>query len=184
MQRQVVRKGGEYLFCPKKGCITSSRLSLVEQGVLDALQKHFEKLCLKVDEVQKKPNQDYSAVLQTAEQELQNVQKQINRLHDLLEQGVYTIDTFLSRQKTLMQKQNEIRDSLEAIRKKQAARRQPDYSAMCQKIQYVLETYRNCDRQKQNQLLKSVIATGVYSKEKGSGPNGFQVDLTIKPLYL
>ena len=184
MQRQLIRKGGEYLFCQKKGCIVSSKLSFVEEGVLNSLEKHLTKLQIKMNQLPNETSDLYTIPLQTAEQELKNIETQLNRLHDLLEQGVYTIDTFLSRQKTLLQKQIEIQDTIYTIRCKQEECQQPDYKTMYQKIQHVLEAYPNCDFQQRNLLLKSVIDSGTYFKEKGSSPNGFQVELTLKRLYL
>lgn len=184
MQRQLIRKGGEYLFCQKSGCMVSSKLSLVEEGVLKALQNHLAELKIKMNQQKSECKDNYSIPLQTAGQELKNTETQLNRLHDLLEQGVYTIDTFLSRQKILLQKQSEIQDSIEIMKQKQQAHQHPDYKTMYQNIQHVLESYSDCDFQQRNFLLKSVIESGVYFKEKGSSPNGFQVEITLKRLYL
>ena len=89
MQRQLIRKGGEYLFCQKKGCMVSSKLSFVEEGVLNSLKKHLTELQIKMNQLPNETSDLYTIPLQTAEQELKNIETQLNRLHDLLEQGVY-----------------------------------------------------------------------------------------------
>ena len=84
--------------------MVSSKLSFVEEGVLNSLKKHLTELQIKMNQLPNETSDLYTIPLQTAEQELKNIETQLNRLHDLLEQGVYTIDTFLSRQKTLLRK--------------------------------------------------------------------------------
>ncbi len=180
LQRQLVRKGGEYLFCPRKGCMVSSQLPLVEEGVLRALRDHLAELDLNIKQPPQEPNDRYAAPLQAAESERKKIETQRSRLHDLLEQGIYTIDTFLSRQAQLVQKQADLQRTIQTLVEKQQSHRHPDYRAMHRNIRHVLDTYPNSDAAQRNFLLKSVVQSGVYWKEKGSPPNGFRVELTLK----
>jgi Site-specific recombinases, DNA invertase Pin homologs len=179
MQRQVIRNGGAYLMCQKPGCMVSSSLPLVEQAVLQELRNNLEQLPVGQQESADPAADRNEEALAAIESERQTVHGQLDRLHDLLEQGVYDIDTFLARQAALNQKLSKLDNAQKSI----IVTPRIDYEKMSIAIQDVLATYQSCTPQKQNLLLKSVVDRVVYDKEKGAKPGEFRLKLYLQPLY-
>ena len=187
MQRMRTRGPGHpyYLNCVKKGCMVSSKLEFVETAILKALHAQFQDCIAKAESSAKEAAQDnYAPLLSAAEQELRQLHIQRDKLHDFLEQGVYDIDTYLSRQKTLAEKIAAVTDSIAELQARQANIRYIDYRATADRIHTVLDQYEPATAQTRNQLLKSVIEKAVYNKQKGAKPNDFQLSVTFRNLYL
>lgn len=184
MQRQVIRKGGEYLFCPKKGCMVSSSLPLVEKAVLDFLRAYV----VAIDAAGQKEADDpqetmhYKEALEGIEADRATVNRQLAKLHDLLEQEVYTIDDFMARREALRQKLEKLANSQEIIEKKIRASRKPNLKKLRDMICSLLAAYGTAEPQQRNLLLKGVITKIIYRKEKGAPPDGFTLDFELKML--
>lgn len=121
--------------------------------------------------------------LSLLEKESTELNKQKNNLHDLLERGVYDIDTYLERTHILSTKTDEnkkaIASTLELIEKEESIN--INYSEIAVSIKMVLENYRKTDDVKlKNFLLKSVIDEIVYFKEKNKRTAKFEIDIKLK----
>lgn len=188
MQRIRSRGAGHpyYLNCVKKGCMVSSRLDFVETAILKALRSQFNACTAKTSSALPKEDapDNYAAILAAAENDLQQLNSQRNKLHDLLEQGIYDIDTYLSRQKMLSERIAAVSESIAELQAQQAKIRYIDYHATADQIHAVLDRYSAATCQEQNQLLKSVIEKAVYNKQKGAKPNEFQLNIAFRNLYL
>nr|WP_319488455.1 recombinase family protein [uncultured Caproiciproducens sp.] len=180
MQRQVIRRGGSYLLCQKPGCMVSSSLPLVESAVLNELKDSLQRL--KLIQETTVPPQEYksSEILSTIDSEMKTTAGQIEKLHDLLEQGIYDLNTFLTRQTHL----NEKTAKLQEVRNSVLFMPRVDCYKMSQTINHVLAAYESATLQKKNLLLKSIIDKIVYFKEKGAKPAQFTLELYLKPLCL
>ena len=84
----------------------SSHLYLVEERLLEALSAWLEDY--KVEIEQEKENKSEVELIERAliecDNELITLKKQLNNLHDLLEQEIYTTDKFLERSKLIDEK--------------------------------------------------------------------------------
>jgi len=86
-----------YLICPKKGCIKSTMFDLVEKALLDAIKQELCNIKIKESNNVANNSLELQDALQQVKKELAQVIVQKNKLHDLLELNVYTIDVFLDR---------------------------------------------------------------------------------------
>lgn len=180
MQRQIVRKGGALLLCPKRGCMVGSYLPLVEKAVVRGLRAKLEDLRMHSGEEAEDPGQN-AVMLASIDHERRMVRKQIDRLRDLLEQGVYTIEVYVARQKLLDEKLAMLD---EAEKEFLSRSKKPDLKAQHAAIQNTLSLYDSLDAQGRNKLLKTVIDKIVYRKGKGAKPEDFQLDFFFTPFYL
>lgn len=181
MQRQVIRKGGAYLMCPKRGCMVSSALPLIEKAVLTELRDKVKSILVDAGTAAAQIDLKYEETVKLIEAERQTIERQSNRLHDFLEQGVYTVDVFLQRQKLL----NDRLEKLELSRKQLTRKHKPqDFRAQASAIETVLNLYEQSSPQKRNELLKTVISKVVYSKQKGAKPGEFNLEFFFTPFYL
>lgn len=181
MQRLGCR-GGPLLICLKKGCNVSSRLEYVEEAILQQLKQEGEQMRLSLKSGKVSPLPDSrKAEIPMIERELKKLQGQLGKLHDLVEQGVYDIPTFVSRRDELQARIDNLenRKKKALLRETRTVNTEKVYSAICK----VLELYPAASPQERNALLKSVIESAAYEKGKGSAPKEFKVALSLKMQY-
>lgn len=164
MQRQKTKNDEVYLICINKKCkVVSSRLEYVEKAVLDGIKNELEQLSSKLKDKDIKQYYDYVLALKNVEAEIKTVEHQKAKLHDLLEQEVYDIDTFLSRQNVLSQKEIKLEDAKKMLIDK-TTRGRLDTETMRKNLKSVLESYSSANAQEKNMLLKSILEKAVYHK--------------------
>ncbi|MED0961831.1 recombinase family protein [Bacillus paramycoides] len=156
-----------------KGIQKGSSLALVEQRILDGLKQIIESFEIQENMVQKKKSENSILLQQKAlekkEQQTNDLQKQKNRLHDLLEKGVYDIETFLERQKSIVIRLKTTQEEIEKIEYeiKHVLEREKHIHEFVPKIKTVLEAYYATeDIEKKNLLLKSVLEKATYLRNK------------------
>lgn len=176
MQR-MLSKGVPYLICVRKGCMVSSRLDLVEHGLIDALSSVRKELVLSDGEHQNPHDDSAEAALRA---ELRTVQTQLDKLHDLLEQGVYDTQTFISRRTALADRMQNIEHQLTLTEQPKRLNRK----AMADRITDIIRLYDDSEPSARNFLLKSCVDKVVYDRKKGSKPGDFSLDVQLIPLYI
>lgn len=177
-----------HLICQNRLCDNkSTRFEFVEQRLLDVLQEwlsnykaHWKK--------HKNPSPASEAIelrkaaLVAVERELSELEKQKERLHDLLERGIYDEDTYLERSQILADRIEAAKESLinaEAALDIEIKRAQAQQEII-PKVESVLKLYhRTEDINKKNALLKSVVESAVYRKERHQV--GDEFELVILP---
>jgi site-specific DNA recombinase len=177
LQRQAIRGGGAYLVCHKRGCMVSSSMELVESAVLQELEPNLRQISLE----QKNPaNRTVSnGILNTIEVNRKTIQFQIEKLHDLLEQGIYDNNTFIERQSIL----NKKIVNLEHAKNRITIDSNNNSNFLSNEIQSAFSLYQLFDAGGKNLILKSVIDKIIYCKEKGSKPAQFSLNIYLKPLF-
>ncbi len=175
MQRRPLRDGEAYLICQKRGCMTASPLHAVEDAVLKAVKEQLGPLELQISAL---PEKGAESGRENLEAGRQNLLRQMERLHDLLEQGVYTPEIFLARRELLRKKLEKLES---------AGRNSPggpeSHEAEKPFPQSLEELYAAMDAHGKNLLLKSLIEKIVYSKEKGAKPNEFRLEIFFPPFF-
>ncbi len=169
-----------HLLCATKGCCSSSRLDYVEQAVLESISEKLKEL--KANRTSKKPTVNYKPMLASIEKELATVAQQKDSLYDLLEQGVYDIQTFTERSNKLALRYAELQNEQKEINSKIEVQQAQDIDLIINRIENVLKLYKTSTPAMQNQLLKSILTGGTYYKEKGWQPNQFVLELNYKDL--
>ena len=181
MQRMVM-KGTPYLLCTRPGCCASTRFALVEERVLEYLERTLEQLTL--SPAAALAGRDTSVLetsLETVRKELAATQRQKSRLYELLELNEYDIPTFRERMEAVRTKQATLeRKEADTLRILQDAKT-ADPAALAAKIKYVLDHYSTSDAAQKNALLHSVIQTVLYHKEKKTKPTTFYLDFVLVP---
>lgn len=150
------------IMCPTAGCCMSASQAAVEQIFLDGMEQALAALKA-VSPSSPPPPGLPSGAADTARAEITRLNGQLSKQHDLLEQGAYDLDTFLSRR-------DEINARIEAAQALiDSSAHPPSVEVIVERLQNVLERYREGSPYERNQLIKSVIARATYSKPKGSG---------------
>jgi site-specific DNA recombinase len=179
-----------YLRCASAGCRGVQKMSafaLVEESLLESLTELLEDLAIESRQEQVVDVSDvpYKRLLiEKKGQELSELTAQKSNLHDLLERGIYDIDTFMDRQKNITERietlQDEVRNIESEIRKEEL--RNESVNEIYPQLQYVLTEYPVAkSTERKNELLKSVLDKVVYLRKPEWKKQGdFELDLYTK----
>ncbi len=186
------KKSGQktQLICPNTNCKNvSSYLDLVELKLIQALKQWLEEYKFKVEnrpKENKKENmrlQAYREALKNADKRLNETEKQLSQLHDLLEQGIYTIEKFMERSKVLEARAAEMREAKGIAEKGIEAEEQREIAQVqtIPTMTHVLSVYdEESDPARKNELLRTVLDKVVYTKEKGGRWSGVSDQFTLE----
>ncbi|AUS09617.1 recombinase family protein [Laceyella sacchari] len=178
----------QYLTCDRNGagCTNkSSRLDLVEEHILNQLRQwltHY-KMTIEPSEIadaeKGKKVETYLLLEKNLRQEIAHLQTQQEKLHDLLERGIYDETTFLKRSQSIT---NRLQVAEAALKRVEADIRQEQSASAClqskvSEIEHVLDVYPAAETYQQNQLLKLILDKCVYLKEKHQKNDEFELQL-------
>lgn len=161
------------LLCSVNYCDNvSSPLHMVEAAVLEGLAMWLTEYKLKwsASEPTVAPESGVKAkgrILAKQRAELATLRKQSDNAHDLLEQGVYTVDTFLERNKSLTARIAECTASIAALEDEiaQFDDNAKTYTELVPKVERLLEVYDSVeDAKTKNEMLKEVLSRVDYLK--------------------
>lgn len=177
--------------CLTRGCsCVSAPIYLVEELIIDFLRGWLARYKLSLDA--DTPTNDYQQKLckksiDKLSADIKKIDAQIDKTYDLLEQGIYTVDIFTERNKTLTAQKSELIDKQAALQLSLADMQKADklkYDIVPQ-VELVIDTYDLCTTAEQkNNLLKSVISRIDYAKDtpnrRGNADNAnFTLDISV-----
>lgn len=183
--------GAPMVMCPTPRCPTvGSRRDVVEDALLDSLRDWLK--AYQVDAAgQGAGKSGDDGAIRNAEQSLARVKKQLEQLQvqqanlfDLLEQGVYTKEVFLSRSRNLAGRIAEAETQAGALSEHLAALRKAQLlqSSIVPRMQTVLEVYGTLETPaEKNALLKTAVDHVVYSKSTGGRSRASDLHLFLFP---
>ena len=171
------------LVCRTLSCNKASALSIVENKVLEQVQK--ELTIMEESIKQGKSNytetevQSYVDALDSADSELKKLEKQQIRLYDLLEQGIYTNEVFIERQKSISDRKTMLENICNEYREKISQFNNTSISERIPRFRELLNNYNNLDALDKNALLKNIIYKIEYLRKKDSRAD----DIFLKVYY-
>lgn len=178
-------KPAPHLLCTKKGCSRGTRVDVVEKRLIDSLRNkvaEYEANSLNLTEQKEnhtKADNLKSAIAKT-KAEIAKLDKQQGNLHDLLEQGIYDVDTFLSRGRELSARKQEYTQRLQSLQHALDAIVPDSLDVIIPKIKGLLRIYWDCDAPERNRLLKEVVRKAIYTKTKAQYGDDFTLDVQLK----
>ncbi|MBN6186364.1 recombinase family protein [Aneurinibacillus sp. BA2021] len=179
-----------HIRCSNVNCKNkSTRFEYVERRLLEELEGWLNEFEVNMEQIENEISagtETHSFVPETVVQELEKqlaeLEKQKNNLHDLLERGVYDIDTYLERNQNIMSRITETKEAIKNV-VEEASRIREQAAAkenLLPRIQYVIEAYHKTeDPEKKNDLLKQVIKKVTYRKEKHQRGDNFDLEMEI-----
>ena len=171
-----------FLRCVTHSCpCPSTQLSFVENRVLEGLAEWLENYKLQWDNGDSSSDLDKSRLdtmeitLKHTQAEVIKIRKMQAKTHELLEQGIYDTDTFLSRSRTLAEQLTAAESAVAACTDELTLEqlRIENQQNIIPKIEKLLEVYETLPSAKaKNDILKEVLEKVVYYREKASVRNG------------
>jgi len=192
MQRRAYpARTDPYLSCTTLRCPNvAAPLHMVEEKVILGLHDLLAKLEVerqKNDHIDSNQLDQLRTEQSTGTREVARLHTQMDSLYDLLEQGVYDRDTFLSRSKHLQSRLDTVLQSLDTIRSDidKLNISVHNLESLIPKIKHILLVYNSSSPADRNNMLKSVLQEATYAKTTPSyrahDPADFQV--TLYPLF-
>ncbi len=179
----------DFLMCPIPECKNvSSYLNKVENAILVSLEKWLLNYKLEISML----DNDSSGIqievkekaIKSLNRQIEKLEKQMENLHDLLEQGVYTVDKFLERSRSISDRLSSVKNDKDEIEKSISTISDNNKvkEDIIPKIERVLEVYKTTkSASERNELLKEVIDRIIYTKRTGGRWSGkedkFKLDL-------
>ena len=193
--RKMIRRPGskavpvDSIMCPSTACSNvSSRYIYVEEAIIKNLLSILNQIKLDISNSEDIPHQEEVAVeavfLVQLNKEREKLNVQISRLHDLLEQGVYTPATFLERSKLLGEKLEKLSEENAKITEILQFKQKPkDKITLTHQIDDALSLYYTLETPSlKNKLLKTIIKDITYIKESGGrwgDPRDFNLEINL-----
>lgn len=165
------RKGYAALACKTPNCPTvSSPLELVEKDILKAIRERFSDYEMTYRlEPPKTDNADYELSVKRLQNKLKTLDKQLEKMYNLVEQGVYTAEEFEERRGRVGNERAAVQARLleneqEREREREAANGQ-NALPYAGKYENIADIYENCvNAQAKNAILKQIVKRAEYSK--------------------
>lgn len=166
MRRRSIN-GKEHMLCTYPQCsgkIVSSKIENINEAVLSSMRYRIKEL----EELRSKKTVKKETSIKPDKQKLlvaesEKIKKQLDKLHDLLEQDVYDINTFLTRSKTLNEKLENINNQIKLLESHTEPAKRSAEEAIT-KLNYVIKHFEQATAEEKNMLLKSVIRKINYKK--------------------
>ena len=178
----------KFLSCKTCYKVAAVKLDVFESEVLNSLDSILNtyKLYLN-DDIESFDDSSklntYLNLLKQLEKESITLVNQKEKLHELLEKGIYDIDTYLDRSKVLAEKIENNKNSIDKVKNdiEYESTHSIDISEVVPKLENLLELYtKTNDAAEKNQLLKTVIDSIIYHKEKKHRNGKFEIDINFK----
>jgi site-specific DNA recombinase len=174
-----------HLVCYNKHCINKScRFEYVEKKVLEVLQLWLNEYHIQWSNFKSNERDNTINIKEKAyknlKKELEQLEKQKDNLHNLLEREIYNIDTYLKRFLKLSERITNIQKNIEDVKFSLLDEIQSKTSRkdIIPKVEKILDIYERMNNPtEKNKLLKSVLKHASYRKEKWQKGDNFTLVL-------
>lgn len=145
-----------------RGIQKGATMEIVEKRVINSLEQIIEGIEVdgKVENKKTSPLPGKKKAFLTKQKELDEIMSQKNNLHDLLEQGVYDINTFMERQKVLAERIQECEKIIVDLQREidDEESRENQNIHFLPRAREAIQAYKETDCiEEKNRLLKSVV---------------------------
>jgi DNA invertase Pin-like site-specific DNA recombinase len=168
------RYGGrrDSLICPTPGCGQRSAVfELVEKAVVASLRDILESLEVDIDDAELDNKEDkmdlFINTIEALEKELAELNKQKDSLHDLLERGIYDVDTYLDRSQKITERIKDTEKRLSQTKELAEAERSNINSPSkdLPQIKKTIELYETAQNAKEkNRLMKAILDKVIFNR--------------------
>lgn len=164
--------------CSTRACACSViKCHLVEEAVVTEMKEWLKNYTITIDNTNVKRNSHLEDALSIIQKQLADLQEQQNKICDLLEKGVYTIQMFQKRNEVLStdieKLQADEANLLERIQGQQDS--QTAKSKYIPTVQHLLDSYDMLTPKQKNEIWKQVLEKITVVREKGA--KDFEVHL-------
>jgi len=187
MTYRQVDRGRVNMYCLNPGCDNvSAPYHYIEERLLSGLEQKLSEYRLHLSmssSVSSARSVDHlRKALEKIDGEIATLSKQLSTSHDLLEQGIYTPDVFLSRSQSLNERINAARSDRSRL-ERELSDQSSFYAVAAEtlpKIERLLDVYHTLESPfAKNAVLKEVLCEATYTKMGADAPDAFTLQLHL-----
>ena len=186
IQRQVDHKGNNTtrLYCTKTGCNCGLPLPSFEETLKISIEEELKKAKLEPEEKESQKEQRSKDQITAIKKQLTTVKSQRSRLHDLLEQGIYDVYTYMERQKELKERETAAEKEIKKLEDAIASTdNKPNKEELIPEAEDLIKRWEELDAADKNKIVKRIIKRIEYRRTDRSYKNGVKFDLKIDWLF-
>lgn len=175
LQRRPGRKGETVqLICPTRNCVRATALSLVEQALIKQMKADFAPITVNfLPSGSGSGLELWKRAVHSIDKTISMTNLQLNRLSDLLEQGVYPPEHYQERSLVLRARIESLRESRQEVNRKVASAGKAP--AVLPEPTTLWDFYLRGSPAQRNRLLKALVDRIDYYKAKDWKPNQFEL---------
>lgn len=181
MVRRTTAKDKYRLSCPSRDCdCRSIFLAPFEEAVVKEMTAWLDKYTITIQSNTVPVDENLVTSLQQIEKQLTDAETQQEKICDLLEKGIYTIEMFSKRNEKLQSEINALKTSAQKLKEeiKKQEERASNSTEIVPKVQHILDSYDLLNAQQKNDLWRTVLVKiEFYAEPKGKD---FHIDLYPK----
>lgn len=199
-RKMTLRKGSmagnykkkDYIICHARACSNvGSAYEYVESKILATIKSWYGQYTVELEMQKAEPDINRMALeksLKQIELEIVTLNKQLDNIFDLLEQGIYSTEQFLDRSQNLSERITNAKESKTVIASNLARHTESELAAyqLMPKVKHLLDVYESLPSAAQkNELLKEIVEKIEYKKDKAAthrtgSPDDFELILYPK----
>lgn len=164
----------------KCGCrmITCETL---EDAIVQKMKEWLEEYTISIKKIEKKDD-NLQVILSSVQKQISDLQAQQNKICELLETGVYTVEMFTKRNSTLNTEINELKERELSLQEKIASQAsiQHKENQFIPMTQQLLDSYDILTPEEKNRIWKVLLEKVSYYRKPGAGRKDFEVHLYPK----
>ncbi len=180
MQRMGQNKCDSRILCTEKGCIPSAKYDLVEQRLIESLERIRDDLKIEIQQAKAPDISGLTSEQRAVAAKLKKIATRIDTLHDLLEDGTYDRATYKERMGKAEAEQEALMKQKADVEKRIQRALSRDKVILFNRLTSVLQLYPTLDNAGKNQMLKSIVAYAVYRKEPKTKPMDFTLEVHLQ----
>ncbi len=176
-------KSKPIIYCTHKCRTKSHVLEYVEIALIDSLKIWLSENRKIIEDYDNNSSSIISNItnqLDILNKELSKEQKKLERLRDLLEDGIYDKNTYLERSKTVESSICTINTQISKITKENEQIKMDKLKTLIPKVESCIAEYFNLDVKEKNELLHSILEKVIYTKTKARSQCDLTLDLYVK----
>lgn len=181
-KNKITYQNGPLLHCTNK-CVVSSPLYKVEAALIEALKIWLNENKKILMEYKKNENSIANKVINEIDllnKELEKEKNKMDRLRDLLEDGIYDKKTYLERSKIVEESICMIESKITKITQKNEQIKMNKIESLIPKVESCIEKYFDLGIEDRNKMLKGILERVDYTKTKSRSESDLTLDLYPK----
>lgn len=154
---------------------------VVENVVVEQMKEFLKEYTIKIKEPEKK-NNNIQVILESVQKQITDLQTQQDKICELLETGVYSVEMFTKRNATLTDEINELKEK-ETTLQSQLQKYVSDEKTINEFIpltQGLLDSYDILESQEKNRIWKLLLEKVTYYRKPGAAKDDFEVHIYPK----
>lgn len=173
-------------FCRNRQCNNvSERTDVLNEAIIEALKKTLSDFEAQITEDNYKIVENHNAIISQLESDLEKIEQKQEQLYDFLENGIYTKEVFLNRNKALDEERQKTKQAIQEA--KETIPTLEDYKQKTLSLHQAIDMLRdeNISALTKNTFLKTFIEVIYFEKDKrynkwDSDQKAFSLKIVLK----